>query len=104
MNIKYYAALIYLHLKDLNKAIFHIAGCIAVCPLMAEYWCLLGDIHYQANDYSKALAFYENGVILGSRRPNMDEWPVEISKYQEYPDKMIKSCQTMLKDSKDYGS
>ena len=102
--LKYYTALIYLHFKDLNKAIFHIMGCIAVRPLMAEYWCLLGDIHYQAHEYKKALAFYENAIILGRKRPRLDEWPVEISKYQDYPEKMIQSCRTMLKDSKDYGS
>ena len=90
-------------MNNLNKAIFHITGCIAVKPLMAEYWCVLGDIHYRANQYKKALAFYENALILGSKRPGIDEWPVEISKYKDYPKKMIESCQSMLKGSKDYG-
>ena len=104
VNLKYYAALIHLHLNDLNKAIFHIIGCISVKPLMAEYWCLLGDIHYRASEYKKAMAFYENALILGSKRPGLDEWPVEITKYKEYPEKMINSCKSMLGGSKDYGS
>jgi len=103
VNLKYYAALIYLNLNNLNKAIYHVIGCIAVKPLMAEYWCLLGDIHYRANEYKKAMAFYENAIVLGSKRPGLDEWPVEISKYKEYPNKMINSCKDMLNNSKDKG-
>jgi tetratricopeptide (TPR) repeat protein len=96
VNLKYYAALICLHLKDLNKAIFHITGCISALPLMAEYWCLLGDIYYQVGQYKNAIIFYENAIILGGKRPSIDEYPIEISKYKEYPEKMIKSCKTMI--------
>ena len=104
INLKYYAALIYFYFNDLNKAIYHITGCIAVRPLMAEYWCLLGDLFYKANEFKKALAFYENAVILGKKRANLDEWPVEISKYKEYPERMIDNCKYMINNSSSYGS
>lgn len=100
--LKYYAAQVYMHFNDFPKSVRHLIGCIAVRPLMAEYWCLLGDIYYKTNDYKKALAFYENAIVLGRRRASLDEWPVEISKYKEYPEKMIASCKSMLEDSKDY--
>jgi tetratricopeptide (TPR) repeat protein len=100
--LKYYAASVYMHFNDLRKAVYHLMGCIAVRPLMAEYWCLLGDVYYQTNEFKKALAFYENAIVLGRKRSNLDEWPVEISKYKIYPEKMFESCKSMLKDSKDY--
>lgn len=102
ITLKYYAALIYLYFGDLNKSIYHITGCLVVCPLMAEYWCLLADIFYKANDFNKAYAFYQNAIILGRKRPSIDKWPVEIVKYKDYPEKMMESCKNMIKSSKSY--
>jgi tetratricopeptide (TPR) repeat protein len=83
-------------LKDQRKALELLMYCFAEKPLMAEFWCLLGDIYYEADEYGKAKCFYENAKILGSRRLNSDEWPFDISKYKDYPDKMIASCDEVI--------
>ncbi len=76
--------------KDAATAIQQLAPCLLKKPLMAEFWCLMGDIHYFILDkYDKAIEFYENAILLGSRRLIDDPYPMEISKYKEYPEKMI---------------
>ena len=91
--VRYYLAMVYLYeLHDAQSALKYILECIATRPLMAEFWCLLGDIYYKASEYKKAILFYENAKFLGARRLESDDWPLEISKYKQYPDKMIASC------------
>ena len=69
-------------------------------PIMAEYWCVLGDVYYHlAGDYDRAKRFYRNAIILGQKRKEDDMWPVELSKYNTYPEKMIKSCEELLKSN-----
>ena len=90
---KYYLSGVYFHIeKDYQKAINLLMNCIILKPLMAEFWCLLGDIYYELDKYDKAICFYENAIILGSRRLNSDEWPFEITKYKNYPETMIENC------------
>ncbi len=98
---KYYMAIVLCHIKkDATEAVRHILGCIAVRPLMAEFWCLLGDIHYfLIKDYIKAIRFYRNAMTLGESRLHTDSWPTEKSKYKEYPLKMIDSCEVLEKDA-----
>ena len=94
---RYYMATVYCYvLKDQKKALELLMYCFAKKPLMAEFWCLLGDIYYETDEYSKAKCFYENAKILGSRRLNSDEWPFDISKYKDYPNKMIASCDEII--------
>lgn len=94
---RYYMATVYCYVfKDFLKALELLMYCFAEKPLMAEFWCLLGDIYYESNEYTKAKCFYENAKLLGSRRLNSDEWPFDISKYKEYPDKMILSCEDII--------
>ncbi len=99
---KYYYATVMCHIKkDPNASIKHILECIAVRPLMAEFWCLLGDIHYfLMSDYRKAKQFYMNAMVLGQQRPHTDLWPLEINKYKIYPQKMIDSCTELLTSGK----
>ncbi len=79
--------------------------CLVANPLMSEFWCLLGDIFYHnIKNYSKAKIFYENAIILGSRRPKSDRYPMQISKYKDYPNKMIKSCEDLIKNTKLFNS
>ncbi|MCK9458573.1 MAG: hypothetical protein M0R80_02955 [Proteobacteria bacterium] len=100
--LKYYLAMVYCYqFKDLHSAFKHILPCLAVRPIMSEFWCLLGDIYYQQDNFQKAMIFYENALILGGRRDLSDEWPIEISKYKSYPQKMINSCSN-IKKSKHY--
>ena len=78
--------------KDFENAVKSLIPCLAEKPTNGEFWCLLGDIYYCLKDYERAKSFYENAKILGSRRLNDDDYPMEISKYKEYPEKLIKSC------------
>ena len=88
--IKYYLALIQLHcFNDINSANSNILKCILHKPLMAEFWCLLGDIFYKIQDRHRALEFYENAILLGSQRKESDNYPLDILKYKKYPEEMI---------------
>jgi len=97
----YYMSIVLCHVqKNATEAVRHILECLAVRPLMAEFWCLLGDINYfLIKDYNKASRFYRNAITLGVNRPNNDAWPMETSKYKEYPLKMIDSCEALEKNT-----
>lgn len=100
---RYYCAMVLCYVqKDYQQALTYILPCIAEKPTMAEFWCLLGDIYYAAKKFDNAITFYENGFILGSRRLKSDDWPFEITKYRDYPNKMIDACRKMLEVSRQY--
>lgn len=97
---KYYLAAIQLYIKkDASNSLRNILPCIATKPNMAEFWCLLGDIYYYKKIYKKAMAFYQNAIYAGERRLKEDVWPIEIGKYKNYPNEMIKSCKSILCES-----
>lgn len=99
----YYCAMVNCYIKkNYQTAIKHLIPCLGKKPTMAEFWCLLGDCYYAARDYQRAIAFYENAIILGSRRLANDDYPMEITKYQEYPTKMIEACEQIKLSSKKY--
>lgn len=99
---RYYCSMVSCYIeKDGQKAANYLLPCLAEKPLMAEFWCLLADIYFSGKIYDKAQCFYENAIILGSRRP-ADEWPVELSRYKEYPEKMIAACETARNSVKIY--
>jgi len=101
--IHYYLAMVLIYIKkDFQQAAKNLVFCISKRPMMAEFWCLLGDLHLSINDFKKSKRFYEIALDLGSQRLNNDDWPVEISKYKTYPEKMIKSCEANLSSSKIY--
>lgn len=88
--LRYYLSMIYLHcFNDINKANSNILTCISQKPEMAEFWCLLGDIFYKIKDYNRSIEFYKNAIIVGSQRKANDGNPIDVSKYQEYPNEMI---------------
>ena len=91
---KYYFSLVNTYITKLFKpALQNITQCLEINPLMAEFWCLAGDVQYHLlKKYDKAIQLYENAIILGGQRKQDDTWPMDISKYKEYPEKMIKSC------------
>lgn len=100
---KYYLAMVYAYIeKNYHKAANYLIECIAEKPLMAEFWCLLGDIYYENRKYYKAREFYENALLLGGRRLRADEWPLEISKYKEYPTMMMDACAKIIKATTTY--
>lgn len=89
--LRYYIALIKFGIfEDYQSALKQIIMCIEHNPLMAEFWCLLGDMYFKNKHYMKSKAFYDNAVILGNRRLQLDDWPMHISKYKSYPEKQIK--------------
>lgn len=89
--IKFYLSNVYCYIKkDITSSLQHILEILAIKPLMSEFWCLLGDIHILINENKKAKQFYENAIILGSRRLADDLFPMDISKYGEYPEMRLK--------------
>jgi tetratricopeptide (TPR) repeat protein len=100
---RYYLALVQgLVDNNADEAIKNLILCIAENPLMAEFWCLLGDLFVKSHKFEKAITFYQNAIILGSRRLKLDEWPMHISKYHDYPTEMIEKCTNITKTAKQY--
>lgn len=90
LMIKYYLAMVHCYIKrNPHKAITNIMDCIAAQPMMAEFWCMLGDIYLHMKEFDRAKSFYENAMAMGSQRLPDDPMPMELSKYDEYPKKMI---------------
>ena len=101
----YYCSMVNCYIKrDYQNAIRSLLPCLAKKPTMAEFWCLLGDAYYAIKQYEKAKTFYENALLLGSKRLKDDGWPLEISKYKEYPQKMIEGCDKIKQFSKIYAT
>jgi hypothetical protein len=99
--LRYYIGLVHCYItKNISQALQQAIICVAQHPLMAEFWCLMGDIHVQINEYPKAISLYENAIVLGGKRPQDDEWPIHVAKYKEYPEEMITKCQNFLNNSK----
>lgn len=97
---KYYQSLVHCYVKrDYKTSVPPLVECLAEKPLMAEFWCLLGDIYYASKEYGRARSFYENALILGGNRKKEDDWPLEITKYKEHPTKMMDACDKMLKNT-----
>jgi glycosyltransferase involved in cell wall biosynthesis len=103
---RYYLGMVNCYIKNnAEVAIQNLMVCLTVNPMMAEFWCLLGDVYYYiVKQYGKALGLYENAKVLGSRRLKTDTWPLQISKYGEYPDKMIESCRGLVKNAHSFAS
>jgi len=103
--LRYHLARVQLYiLKKAEESAQNILFCIADQPLMAEFWCLLGDIYYSQSNYKTAKELYENGKILGTKRFGGDLWPIEIEKYAQYPEQMIQSCNELLRSRTLIGS
>lgn len=93
LMINYYLASVYGLIKnDYAQAMKHLVFCLHENPTMAEYWCLLGDIFLRMKQYARAYVFYENAILFGSRRKREDDLPIEIEKYKDYPERMMKIC------------
>lgn len=97
----YYLSMLKLGENNANESLRYITACLSSNIYMAEFWCLLGDIHYYIiKDFKKAWHFYQNAIFLGGKRKNDDAFPVQISKYKKYPVKMIEKCEIIMKNSK----
>jgi tetratricopeptide (TPR) repeat protein len=96
--MRYYYAMAHVtYKKSYKPALQNINLCLCARPLMAEFWCLTGDVYYHLlHKFDQAKEFYENAMILGSRRSAKDIEPMDIDKYRAYPTKMIESCNALL--------
>ena len=103
MNHYYYAMVQLMHVKKVKPTLQNLAICLACNPLMAEFWCLAGDVHYHlTKKLSVAKDLYENAILLGNKRLKNDHWPMDITKYKTYPEKMIHSCNQIMADKSIY--
>lgn len=102
--MRYYYALVQMYHKNLVKpTLQNLNLCLSMKPLMAEFWCLLGDVYYHLiKNFEISKSFYENAIFLGRKRLKTDRWPMDISKYGNYPKKMIKSCEEILINKSKY--
>ena len=99
----YYMAMVLFYIKkDYQKAIQTLCPCIIKNPTLAEFWCLLADVYYAISEYNKAYHFYNNAKILGSRRLESSDYPMEISKYKDYPEKMMQACVSISENTNSY--
>ena len=104
MTRYYYAMVSLIHKRAYKPALQNLNMCLCARPLMAEFWCLMGDVYYHLlHRFDHAKEFYENALILGARRLRTDPVPMDIPKYREYPTKMIESCEQILKSTSFYG-
>lgn len=97
MNRYYYALVMMHHKHRVRETLQNINLCLTANPLMAEFWCLIGDVYYLLlKKFEMAKEFYELALHVGGFRKNNDLWPMDISKYQDYPEQMIESCNKLI--------
>ena len=100
----YHMAQIELHTGDANAAVRDIFKCMSIHPEMSEFWCLLGDVMYKVRRYDAASQMYKNALVVGKRRRVDDPYPVDVAKYGEYPEIMIKNIGKITEDTALIGS
>jgi glycosyltransferase involved in cell wall biosynthesis len=104
LMIRYYLSIVFLTQKKMIvPTLQNINMCLCKKPLMAEFWCVLGDVYYHLmNNFYFAKEFYENAIVLGSKRLDKDIFPMDIKKYKKYPELMIDSCNKILNKESNY--
>lgn len=66
MTRYYYAMVQLLHKRAYKSVLQNLNLCLCAKPLMAEFWCLTGDVYYHLlNRFDQAREFYYNAMILG---------------------------------------
>lgn len=105
MTRYYYAMTHVIHKRAYKPALQNVNLCLCARPLMAEFWCLTGDVYYHLlHRFEQAKEFYENAMILGARRPATDTGPMDLDKYRAYPTQMINSCEALAANKQHYAS
>lgn len=89
MQVMYRMAKVLFAKGDYDRAAGMMMECLFKNPTLAEFWCLLGDAFDAAGDGSRAKAMYQNALVMGCRRLASDPHPMDITKYKDYPEKMI---------------
>lgn len=70
---------------NIEEATRNIVYCLSQKPLMAEFWCLLGDCYNKIGMKSHAAEFFKMAIEMGKSRQTDDSYPIEFAKYQDYP-------------------
>jgi Tfp pilus assembly protein PilF len=84
--MRYYLAQVSSNTEEATKNIIY---CLAQKPLMAEFWCLLGDCYNKMGMKNHAKEFFKTAIEMGKSRQTDDLYPIELSKYNEYPNKLL---------------
>jgi tetratricopeptide (TPR) repeat protein len=92
--MEYYMAVAEAAKGDFKSASKRIIYCILARPTFSEFWCMMGDLFRARGAYEKAIEMYKNAIIIGRKRRVDDAMPVELSKYDEYPSRMIEFCKS----------
>jgi len=88
--LKYYLALTEIKVfGNHEKGAKNLLSCLALKPLNAEFWCLLGDLFLARSDLKRAKIFYNHALFFGKERNLDDDFFVEISKYEDYPKSLL---------------
>ena len=88
--IKYYLGVILLSLGQPNKAASYFLSGLQEEPMMAEFWCGLGDCFRKTGQPNKAIRMYKNAIIMGAKRNATDTLPIILTMYESYPNSMLK--------------
>jgi len=103
MNHYYFAMVQLMNLKKVRPSLQNLSICLSAKPLMAEFWCLAGDVHYHlTKKFNVAKDLYENAIFLGGKRLKNDNCPMDLAKYKTYPNKMIDSCDKIMQSKSVY--
>jgi len=103
MNHYYFSMVQLVYMKKVVPTLQNLSICLAAKPLMAEFWCLAGDVHYHLTKrFNVAKDLYENAIMLGGKRLKSDKWPMDLAKYRSYPMKMIESCDKLMESKSLY--
>jgi len=103
MNHYYFAMVQLMNLKKVKPTLQNLSICLSAKPLMAEFWCLAGDVHYHlTRKFNVAKDLYENAILLGAKRLRSDNCPMDLTKYKTYPNKMIDSCNKIMQSKSVY--
>lgn len=91
--MRYYLAQVLLTTNTMQpkieEATRNIIYCLSQKPLMAEFWCLLGDCYNKIGMKNHAIEFFKMAIEMGKSRQTDDSYPIEFTKYGEYPNKLL---------------
>lgn len=68
-----------------------LAEALADKPWLAEAWFASAEICRAAGHLGRAAALYKAAIEFGKHRPNDERLPVDVSKYREEPEKILKA-------------
>ena len=93
----YFAAVAYIFgCKNLKKGQERLVTLLSTHKIFAEGWCMLGDVLSMQGNWHDALKAYEKAIEYGSERNIYDEYPIWLSKYDNYPKDKISQIKIHL--------